>query len=299
MLLDNMALFLQIVEKGSLTAAGREAGLSTTTVSERLAALEAHFGVVLLNRTTRAISLTEEGRTLVEGAKDVLDGVADLQTRIRFGAQTLTGLIRISTPSDPGRTLVSDAISGFLEQYPDVRIELMLSDGYVDIVGEGIDLALRFGPTEDSTLRVKGLGLNRQVLCAAPVYIDTHGAPREPADLKTHNCLVRRFGQMLDDVWRFNRDGTKHIVTVSGDRIANDGALVHQWGLKGYGIMRKLALDVGPDIRAGRLVELLPDYVVPPIASQIIFPPGRAQPRRVREFADYLVNFFAKIDANG
>ena len=216
MLLDNLALFLLIVEKGSLTAAGRETGLSPTTVSERLASLESHFGVVLLNRTTRAISLTEEGRTLVEGAKEVLDQVSDLQTRIRLGAQTLTGVIKISTPSDPGRTVVSDAISSFLTQHPGIRIDLLLSDGYVDIVGEGIDLALRFGPTEDSTLRVKGLGTSRQVLCASPAYLQTHGTPTVPADLKKHNCLVRRYGQKLDNVWRFTRDATTQIVTVSG-----------------------------------------------------------------------------------
>ena len=297
MLLDNLALFLLIVEKGSLTAAGREAGLSPTTVSERLTTLEAHFGVVLLNRTTRAISLTEEGRALVDGAKEVLDGMADLETRIRLGAQTLTGLIRISTPSDPGRTVVSDAISSFLDQHPEVRIELILSDGYVDIVGEGIDLALRFGPTEDSTLRVKGLGTNRQVLCAAPSYIDIHGAPTVPADLKKHNCLVRRYGQKLDNVWHFSRDAKKQVVTVSGDRVANDGALVRQWGLKGYGVIHKLELDVLPDIRAGRLIELLPDYALPPMPYQILFPPARAQPRRVREFAEYLVNTLERVDS--
>ena len=220
MVLDNLALFLLIVEKGSLSAAGREAGLSSTTVSERLAGIEAHFGVVLLNRTTRAISLTEEGRILLEGAKEVLDGMADLETHIRLGAQTLTGLIRISTPSDPGRTVVSDAVNGFLEQHPGVRIELILSDGYVDIVGEGIDLALRFGPTDDSTLRVKGLGTSRQVLCAAPAYIENHGAPTVPADLKKHNCIVRRYGQKLDNIWRFSRDATRQIVTVSGEHPA-------------------------------------------------------------------------------
>lgn len=297
MVLDNLALFLLIVEKGSLTAAGREAGLSSTTVSERLAALEAHFGVVLLNRTTRAISLTEEGRTLVDGAKDILDGMADLEMRIRLGAQALSGPVRISTPSDPGRTVVSNAVDAFLEEHPGVRIELILSDGYVDLVGEGIDLALRFGPVDDSTLRVKGLGSSRQVLCAAPAYLSAHGTPTVPADLKKHNCLVRRYGQKLDNIWRFSRDATKQIVTVSGDRVANDGALVRDWGLKGYGVILKLALDVDADIRAGRLVELLPDYTMPPMPCQILYPPARAQPKRVRAFAEHLIDTLRKTQA--
>ena len=142
MLLDNIALFLQIVEKGSLVAAGREAGLSPTTVSERLAALESHFGVVLLNRTTRALNLTEEGRTLVEGAKQVLGEVQDLESRIRLGAETLSGTIRVSAPSDLGRTLVSAEVHRFLAEHPAISIELLLSDGYVDVVGQGFDIAL-------------------------------------------------------------------------------------------------------------------------------------------------------------
>lgn len=288
MLLDNIALFLKIIEKGSLTAAGREAGHSPTTVSERLSALEAHFGVVLLNRTTRAISLTEEGRTLVEGAKLVLGEVEDLEARIRFGAHTLSGPIRISAPSDIGRTIVSGEISRFLSKHPDISVELALSDGYVDVVGQGFDLALRFGQITDSSLRVRSLGLVRRLVCAAPAYLEKHGTPRKPADLKDHNCLLMRFGMNLDNVWRFGPATLQQIVTVRGDRVANDGSLVHQWGLDGHGIVFKSELDVGPDIAAGRLIELLSDYAAPPAPLQMLFPPGRAQPRRVRALADRL-----------
>nr|WP_320136101.1 LysR family transcriptional regulator [uncultured Amphritea sp.] len=294
MLLANIDLFLKIVEFGSLTAAGREVGLSSTTVSERLAALEAHYGVVLLNRTTRAISLTEEGRTLLEGAKEVLGGVADLETRIRFGAQTLTGPIRVSAPSDLGRTLVCDAIKVFLEDHPTIRIELLLSDGYVDLVGEGVDIAMRFGAIEDSSLRVKSLGVKRRLVCAAPSYIDTRGAPKVPVDLKKHNCLLMRFGHKLDNAWRFGSAVSKQVITVSGDRVANDGALVHQWCLAGFGIMLKSELDVAGDLRTGRLIELLPDFASPAVPLQIMFPPARAQPRRVRAFADYLIETFER-----
>ncbi|CAN5276952.1 LysR family transcriptional regulator [soil metagenome] len=288
MLLSNIALFLQIVEKGSLAAAGREAGLSPTTVSERLSALESHFGVVLLNRTTRALSLTDEGRTLVEGAKLVLGEVEDLETRIRLGAQTLSGPIRISAPCDIGRTVVSDEISRFLSAHPAISVELLLSDGYVDIVGQGFDMALRFGTVTDSSLRVRSLGLRQRVLCAAPRYLETHGAPKKPVDLKNHNCLVMRFGLNLDNVWRFGPNALQQIVTVRGDRVANDGALVRQWCLAGHGIMLRSELDVGPDIRAGNLVELLPDYAPPLTPLQMLFPPSRAQPRRVRALAEQL-----------
>jgi DNA-binding transcriptional LysR family regulator len=292
MLLDNIALFSLIVEKGSLVAAGREVGLSPTTVSERLAALEAHYGVVLLNRTTRSISLTDEGRTLIEGAKLVLGEVEDLETRIRFGAQNLSGQIRISAPKDLGRTIVSDAIATFLAEHPAISVDLHLSDGYVDIVGLGIDLAVRFGSIGDSSLRVKQLPAKRRILCAAPSYLERNGAPRTPVDLKDHNCLVMRFGQNIDNVWQFGSTAAKQIVTVRGNLIANDGALVRQWCLEGRGIVLKSEFDVGGDIQDGRLVELLGDFASPPPPLQIVFPPSRAQPRRVTAFADHLVKAF-------
>ncbi len=292
MLLGNIRLFLLIVEKGSLAAAGREAGLSSTTVSERLAALETHFGVVLLNRTTRAISLTDEGRRLVDGARHVLGEVADLETRIRHGAETLSGPIRISAPSDTGRAIVSEVVHNFLLDHPAISVELHLSDGYVDVVGQGFDIALRFGAVTDSTLRVRPLGQRRRVLCAAPSYIAAHGAPDIPADLKDHNCLVMRFGENLDNVWRFGPDGHKQIVTVRGDRVANDGAMVRHWGVAGYGIVLKSEWDISEDLEAGRLVELLPGYAQPVVPLQMLFPPSRAQPKRVKALADRLAARF-------
>ena len=292
MLLDNIRLFLLIVEKGSLAAAGREAGLSSSTVSERLAALEAHFGVVLLNRTTRAISLTDEGRSLVDGARHVLGEVADLESRIRHGAEILSGPIRISTPSDTGQAIVSDVVHDFLQDHPEISVELHLSDGYVDLVGQGVDIALRFGTVTDTTLRVRPLGQRRRVLCAAPSYIASQGVPESPDDLSHHNCLVMRFGENLDNIWRFGPEGNKQVVTVRGDRVANDGAMVRHWGVAGYGIVLKSEWDIIDDLREGRLVELLPEFATPVVPLQMLFPPSRAQPRRVRALADRLADRF-------
>ncbi|MDC0738838.1 LysR family transcriptional regulator [Cognatishimia sp. SS12] len=294
MLLENIALFQTIVEKGSLAAAGRELRLSPTTVSERLAALEAHYGVSLLNRTTRSFSLTEEGRTLLEGARPLLDEVRDLDARIRHGADTVSGLIRISTPSDLGRNTVSDAIAEFLNAHPQAMIEQSLTDGYVDIVSEGVDLALRFGTVADSSLRVRRLGDVGRVVCAAPDYIKAHGAPATPADLQDHNCLLMRFGRELDNIWHFESGTKKQQVAVRGNRVADDGALVRQWAVNGEGIALKSELDVADDLQSGRLIALLTDAAPPPAALQIMFPPGRALPRRVRTFADFLA---AKIKA--
>ena len=288
MLLDNIALFVQIVEKGSLVAAGREAGLSPTTVSERLAALEAYFGVVLLHRTTRAIRLTDEGRTLLEGAKVVLGEVNELETRIRLGAQTLSGPIRVSAPVDLGRSVVAQEVDRFLTDYPATSVELLLADGYVDLVGQGVDIAVRFGAITDSSLRVRSLGQKRRMVCAAPAYLEKFGRPETPEQLKEHNCLLMRFGQNLDNAWRFGAGEAQKTVVVRGTRVANDGALVRQWCLAGYGIMLKSELDVAADLAAGKLVELLADYASPATPLQMLFPPSRSQPRRVLALADRL-----------
>ncbi|MGO4908118.1 LysR family transcriptional regulator [Pseudorhodobacter sp. W20_MBD10_FR17] len=288
MLIDNIRLFQTITEKGSLVAAGREVGLSATTVSERLAALEAHYGVVLFNRTTRSLSLTDEGRTLLSGAKLVLGEIDDLEMRIRHGAETLSGSIRVSAPIDIGRSIVSGVISSFTAEHPAISIELLLSDGYVDIVGQGFDLALRFGTVTDSSLRTRNLGHFRRIVCAAPSYIAAHGTPQTPADLTQHNCLIMRFGATLDNVWRFGTDKKPQTVTVRGNKIVNDGSLVRQWALEGHGIVLKSELDVAPDLDAGRLIALLEAFSFPANPLQMMFPPGRAQPRRVQALADAL-----------
>jgi len=290
--LQHLRLFLQIVEKGSLAAAGRELGLSATTVSDRLASIEAHYGVTLLNRTTRAISLTEEGRTLFEGAREVLSAADELNSRVRLGAQTLSGLIRVSAPIDLGHIIVEPVVNQFLKDNPKVCIELLLTDSYVNIVNEGIDIAVRFGNLADSTLRVKSLGSTQRLVCASPEYIEQHGSPLSPSDLSQHNCLVMRFGAQLDNIWNL-RDKDKSVaVHVTGNRIANDSKLVHNWCLQGYGIAFKAQHDVGEDIKAGKLISLLEDYSSPPTKINMLFPPSRTQPLRVRELAKQLSKAF-------
>ena len=157
MLLDNLSLFLRIVEKGGMAAAGREIGLSPATVSERLAALEAYYGATLLTRTTRALSLTEQGRALVEGARRLLAEAEELESRIRLGTEVISGPIRLSAPVDLGRRCIVPIVDAFLEQHPAVTIDLNLTDGYVDLVGQGLDFAIRHGVLADSTLRAKSL----------------------------------------------------------------------------------------------------------------------------------------------
>lgn len=286
MLLENLSLFLRIVEKGGLAVAGREVGLSPATVSERLASLEAYYGAALLTRTTRAISLTEEGRALVEGARRLLAEAEELESRVRRGANVISGPIRLSAPEDLGRRLLVPVIDAFLAEHPAVTVDLNLTDGNVDIVGQGMDFAIRHGVLADSSLRAKSLGENRRIVCAAPAYLAEHGTPAHPDELAAHDCIVMRFGQNIDRDWPFIIDGVTRKVTVHGRRVVNDGGLVRRWCREGRGIALKSIRDVADDLATGALVELLEDFSAGGTALQIVYPPSAVQPRRVRMLID-------------
>jgi len=293
MILDNLALFLRIVEKGGLAAAGRELGLSAASVSERLVALEKYYGTALLHRTTRAISLTEEGRLLVQGARRLLAEADELEALIRLGVEKISGPIRLSAPIDLGRSYVVPTLDAFLAEHPEVTIDLNLTDGYVDLVGQGQDFAIRYGELADSTLRVKRLAENRRIVCASPAYLKTRGTPQYPDDLVHHECLVMRYGLTTDRDWPFLIDGKERRVMVQGHRIANDGELVRVWCRSGFGIARKSRLDVEADLREGALVELLRDFSSGQTGLQIVYPATQAQPKRVRLLIEKIAAAFS------
>jgi DNA-binding transcriptional LysR family regulator len=293
MTLGNLALFLRIVEKGSLAAAGRELGLSAASVSERLVALEKYYGAALLNRTTRAISLTDEGRLLVQGARRLLAEADELEALIRLGVEKISGPIRLSAPIDLGRSTLVPILDAFLAEHPEVTIDLNLTDGYVDLVGQGQDFAIRYGELADSTLRVKRLVENRRIVCAAPAYLATRGTPQHPDDLVQHECLVMRYGLATDRDWPFLIDGKERRVVVQGHRIANDGELVRVWCRNGLGIARKSRLDVEADLKTGNLVEVLQDFSSGDTGLQIVYPATQAQSKRVRFLIERIAKAFS------
>jgi DNA-binding transcriptional LysR family regulator len=293
MILGNLALFLRIVEKGSLAAAGRELGLSAASVSERLVALEKYYGAALLNRTTRAISLTDEGRLLVQGARRLLAEADELEALIRLGVEKISGPIRLSAPIDLGRSTLVPILDAFLAEHPEVTIDLNLTDGYVDLVGQGQDFAIRYGELADSTLRVKRLVENQRIVCAAPAYLATRGTPQHPDDLVQHECLVMRYGLTTDRDWPFLIDGKERRVVVQGHRIANDGELVRVWCRNGLGIARKSRLDVEADLKTGNLVEVLQDFSSGDTGLQIVYPATQAQSKRVRFLIERIAKAFS------
>ena len=294
-MLENLKLFVLIVERGGMAAAGRELGLSPATVSARLAALEQHYDARLLHRTTRSLSLTSEGAELLDGARRIAAEMEELDARVRLGADRLSGPVRLTAPVDIGRRWLIPLIDSFLAAHPDLGIDLHLSDSYVDLAGAGFDLALRYGALEDSTLKVRKLAEVQRVVCAAPSYVKRNGPPKRPEDLRHHNCLLMRFGAEPDHRWRFTVDGREVRIPVHGDRVANDGELVRQWCLEGHGIAFKSAVDIGPDLKAKRLVRLLRGFETEPTELQLVYPGGRPPARRIRALLEHIVDARAQL----
>lgn len=286
--LSDLRLFVAVVDAGGFAAGGRRLNLSPATVSERIAALEASTGARLLVRTTRLLALTDEGRLLVETARGILAEIDDLGMRLRDGAERLSGHVRLSAPVDLGRNRIASIVDGFLADHPDVSVELILSDGFGDLIADGIDFAVRFGALDDSSLIAVRIGDNRRVACAAPDYLARKGLPADPYALRDHDCLVMRFGTRRDDRWRFRHDGREVTVAVSGARSANDGDLIRAWAIAGHGIAMKSIWDVADDLEAGRLIEVLSDHAIARGALQIVYPSGRPLPRRCRAIIDHV-----------
>jgi DNA-binding transcriptional LysR family regulator len=221
----------------------------------------------------------------------------ELEALIRLGVNKISGPIRLSAPIDLGRSHVVPILDAFLTKHPEVTVDLNLTDGYVDLVGQGQDFAIRYGELADSTLRVKRLADNRRVVCASPAYLRNNGRPQHPDDLANHACILMRFGQTIDRDWPFLVDGKVRRVVVRGQRIANDGGLVRDWCLNGYGVARKSLWDVDADLKAGTLVELLQKFSPGGTGLQIVYPATQDQPKRVRLLIDRIAEAFSELAA--
>jgi len=288
MLVENLKLFLLIVKKGGLGAAGREFGLSPARVSERLFELEAYYDTRLLNRTTRSISLTDEGHELVKSANHILSEIEQLESRIKYGKQTISGTINITVANDFGKNKIAPLLDTFMQEHKEISINLTLNDGYVDLVHDGIDLAFRVGELSDTSLKFTTLAINKRIICASPDYLTRHGIPTHPSELANHNCLLIKFGNMIDRNWKFMVDGRERTFSVSGNRIVNNGELVADWCRAGHGIAFKSLWDVEEDIITGRLVHILQEFQMPQRPLQLVTPVGTKNSLRIKLLIEHL-----------
>lgn len=291
--IDSLKFFIRCVEKKGIASAGRDFGMSAATASSRLTDLENYYGAKLLNRTTRSISLTEEGRVLLDRARHLVDESDNLRNQIRLGSSQLSGLIKLSAPHDLGRNVINPILDAFIELHPDIKLEFVLEDNYMDLIEQGIDLAVRLGQTQDSSLISRKLASNRRVICASPSYWETNGMPQHPNELRQHDCLIMHWGKVINQEWKFSLNKEIINVSVSGKRASNCGDHVKTWCLAGRGIAFKSLWDIKSHLESGALVEALADYTKEQdSALQLLFPGGYPPARRVRALIDFMIEHF-------
>lgn len=293
-----MRLFERIVASGSLSAAGREAGLSPGAVSLRLKALEARYDTLLLNRSSRALSLTEEGRLFLEAARGIVGDADALEAALGRNSRGLVGRLRIAAPSDFGRQVVAPLLLELTDANPGLCADLHLSDALDDPVRQDFDVLIRYGNLHDSAMVGRAIAGNRRAVVGAPAYLAAHGTPQHPAELKAHRCLVLVRGSERLDRWPFVAEGVEVIQTVHATLAINDGDLMRRWVIEGRGLALKSVLDVHADLQAGRLVEVLTDYAPPAVGAQVLYPAARRDTPRVRAFVDALVGRCAALFAS-
>ncbi|CAB1369666.1 LysR family transcriptional regulator [Denitratisoma oestradiolicum] len=292
--LTQIEAFVTTAIQGSLSAAARQEGVTPAIMGRRINALEARLGVKLLLRTTRRLSLTQEGAAFLEDCQRLLGDLGNAEASVSLGAVRASGHLCISAPAGFGRRHVAPRVAAFLDVHPEVTAALDLSDRVVDIVNEGIDCAVRIGGMTDSNLISVRLGEVRRALVGSPDYLARRGIPAMPDDLANHECLplVQQAGWLFRDA---AKRGETQLVKIKGRLQCNDGSALREWALQGRGLAWRSRWEVGEDLRAGRLVAVLEDYAAPPLAISAVFP-QRQIPLRLRLFIEHLKAAFAGQD---
>jgi DNA-binding transcriptional LysR family regulator len=290
--LDNIAVFVRVVELGNLSSAGRDMRISPAVASNRIKELEKHLGVRLFNRTTRQLMPTEHGRAFYGGARRILDAVVEAEAMVAALSGQPRGTIRVTAPLGLGRRLIASGIPEFRDRYPDIEVRLRLSDHNVDIMREGIDVAFRLGQLEDSSLRMRGIMECERVLVAAPAYLERRGEPAQPADLvaQKHDCLLLRFPGSREIHWTLVGPEGPRKIEVRGPFDSDDGDVLTGWALAGRGIVNKPRFDVEPFIRDRRLKVILPDHPPTPVQLAAVYPHKNLQDPKVRLLLDFMAD---------
>jgi DNA-binding transcriptional LysR family regulator len=288
--LDNIAVFVRVVELGNLSAAGRDMRISPAVASNRIKELEKHLGVRLFNRTTRQLMPTEHGSVFYAGAKQVLEAVTEAEAAVSALSGQPRGTIRVTAPLGLGRRLIASGIPDFRDKYPDIEVRLRLSDHNVDIMKEGIDVAFRLGLLEDSSLRMRGIMDCERVLVAAAGYIEARGEPETPQELisKRHDCLMLRYPGMREHYWTLATPAGLIKLEVHGPFDSDDGDVLTGWALSGRGIVNKPRFEVEPFIRDRRLKVILAGAPPTPVQLAAVYPHKKLQDPKVRLLLDFM-----------
>ena len=291
--LTSLTAFVRVVDNGGFSAAGRKLKMSTTMVSNHIAALEDRLGARLLNRTTRKVSLTEVGKAYYDRAIQILADLEQADDAAGALQSTPRGTLRIYTATHIV-PLVAPVVAEFLASYPEVKIDLMMGERTIDMLDEGFDLAIRLTPLPDSSLVIRSLATWRHVLCCSPAYLEKHGRPQQLAELANHNC-VRHELYPYEDEWHFvDRKGAPASVRISGNLFSNSGETLRTAALQGVGIFLAPGFLIADELKSGRLVRLLSDYRPVEFAMNAVYPHRHHLSAKVRSFIDLLAQHSAE-----
>jgi DNA-binding transcriptional LysR family regulator len=285
--MQELAVFARAAESGSFSRAARELGLSQPSVSRIIGELEARLGVTLLLRTTRRITVTDAGALFLDRAREILAEIEDAEDAAR-GIDSLRGTIRLAIPVIYGTREIIPRLPKFLAAHPLLRVEMAVTDERQDLVADGADVAIRLGELNDSVFGARKLETLERMLVASPAYLKTHGTPKTPADLASHDCIFGpgNFGRAS---WSFRRNGTETSIDVRGRIHTNSGPGLFASLMAGLGISMASTVMVEAEIKAGTLVPLLRSYKLDPVDVHAIFPGGPRPSTKVRALVDFLV----------
>jgi LysR family transcriptional regulator, transcriptional activator for dmlA len=290
----DLSFFAVVARASSLTAAARELDLSVAAVSKRLSALERDLGAELLSRNSRALSLTEAGERLLRGANELLGSMEQLREDILNPKAPPRGRLRINGTYGFGRRFLAPIIDAYVRQYPQVDVQLLLTDYPLNLNARAVDLCLWLDALPEQRQVARTICASRRLVVASPHYLQNRGVPQSPADLSQHACLLLRQTDQTYATWRFTRGRTSESVRVRGPLASNDGEVVKLWCLAGHGVMLRSEWDVADQIRDGSLVPLLNDYTAPNSDLVAWFLPGQQRAGKVKSFLDFLADSIGK-----
>lgn len=295
---EDLRIFVTAADQGSFSAAARELDLTPAVASAALKRLELTLETRLFVRSTRSLRLTADGERYLEYARSAIATLEAGKNAMARDKTAISGTLSISIPSDLGRHVLLPWLDDFQQLHPRVNFQVRISDRLADLYRQPVDIAIRYGTPNDSALVALPLAeQNRRVVCASPAYLARHGVPQTPADLRRHNCLSFVLNETLHDRWAFERAGVGTTVPVKGDRVGDDGELVRRWALAGHGVAYKSRYDVLSDLRAGRLVELLPDYGTEPSPLYLLCVHRMLLSPAVKRLREFLQDRFRQFDA--
>ena len=287
-----MAAFVRVVEAKGFSAAAPALGLTPSAVSKLVTRLETRLGIRLLQRTTRALHLTAEGETFFEAAQRIVGEIESLESRLSDSRGAPHGLLRVTTSLAFATHQLAPVIAEFLDRYPRVELELLPTDRVIDMVEEGVDIAIRIGRLADTSFIARKIGEDRRLICASPAYLARYGTPATPRDLARHKCIVSRDRAYLNR-WAFRLGGEVSEIEVSGPLAVSEGEAQLQLALQGVGIVRLTRLTVAQAVREGKLVSLLEaDSADSGVPIHAVYPHRRHLPPKVPAFVDFLIAKF-------